>query len=271
MPSQPSQTLFVSALQFDVKLGRMEENVSKALSLLEKVGPGRPHLALLPEGFTTNFTFHKAKEIVAHSKEALGRFAKAAREMNLAVAGSLVEGADAPGVYENSGFFIDEKGERLLRYPKRHLIRLGHEHLFYRPGPADAQPLVRWQGALVGMAICYDIRFPEWIGRLAFEGASLLLVPAQWPSERAGHWRALLKARAIENQFYVAACNRTGSMEGTPFPGASEILDPWGESLAFAAEIPETLITAEISLPRIDDVRQKLPAFIERRAEERKA
>ena len=79
-----------------------------------------------------------------------------------------------------------------------------------------------------GLAICYDLRFPELFRRYALEGARLLILPAAWPHPRRMHWRTLLRSRAIENQWFVAACNRVGTTEDVSFFGASAVIDPWG-------------------------------------------
>ncbi len=256
-----------SVLQFDIALGRPEANLERALTLLAALPLGRPHLALLPEVFTTNFTFRGAAGHAAFSKSALDRLGAFARQAGIAIAGSILEATPQEGVYQNRAFFLDEEGRRLSRYAKRHLIRLGHEHLFYEAGPMEGAQIFPWRGVPLAMAICYDLRFPEFLGRLAFAGAQALLVPAQWPAERAGHWRTLLAARAIENQCFVIGCNRTGETEGTLFSGGSAILDPWGEVLAGAGEAPG-VATAAIDLGRIAEIRSRLGAFGERRREE---
>jgi predicted amidohydrolase len=112
--------------------------------------------------------------------------------------------------------------------------------------------------------ICYDIRFPELARRLALGGAKLLLVPAEWPNPRLHHWRTLLTARAIENQMYVVACNRTGVSGSTSFFGHSMVIDPWGEIVAEADE-QETILQATIDLALVDEVRTRIPVFEDRR------
>ena len=97
------------------------------------------------------------------------------------------------------------------------------------------------------MMICYDIRFPELARKLALGGAKILFVPAEWPHPRLHHWRTLLTARAIENQMYVIACNRTGQSGNDRFFGHSMIIDPWGEIIAEGDE-EEVILMADIDL-----------------------
>ena len=120
------------------------------------------------------------------------------------------------------------------------------------------------EGVQAGMMICYDIRFPELTRKLALGGAKVLFIPAEWPHPRLHHWRTLLMARAIENQMYIVACNRVGVSEGTEFFGHSIIIDPWGEIIAEGSE-DEMIITAELDLGLVDQVRQRIPVFEDRR------
>src|SRR5690606_653419 len=94
--------------------------------------------------------------------------------------------------------------------------------------------------------------------------AKLLIVPAEWPHPRLHHWRTLLTARAIENQMYVIACNRVGKSGDTSFFGHSMVIDPWGEIIAEAGE-EETILTTEIDLGLVDEVRGRIPVFEDRR------
>ena len=114
--------------------------------------------------------------------------------------------------------------------------------------------------------ICYDIRFPEWIRTHTTEGAEALFVVAQWPITRVDHWRALLIARAIENQCFVIACNRVGSDPNNQFAGHSMIIDPWGKIIAESSD-QEEILYAEIDLQEVKKVREMIPVFTDRRPE----
>ncbi|MGH7792749.1 MAG: nitrilase-related carbon-nitrogen hydrolase, partial [Thermodesulfobacteriota bacterium] len=118
----------------------------------------------------------------------------------------------------------------------------------------------------LGVIICYDLRFPELARGLALNGAEMLVVPAQWPKARLNHWRTLAIARAIENQSFVIACNRTGRDTKEEYPGHSLIIDPWGDVLAEGEE-EEGFIIAEIDLERVNVVRRTMRCFDDRRPE----
>ena len=116
----------------------------------------------------------------------------------------------------------------------------------------------------VGVAICYDLRFPELFRNLALRGAQVIVMPSAWYAGplKEEHWLTLLKARAIENTIYVAGANL---IRGA-FSGRSSIFDPFGVLIAGGGENPE-LIIGTISLERINEVRSKLPSLANCRLE----
>ena len=148
-------------------------------------------------------------------------------------------------------------------YRKIHLFRLFDEHLWLGEGESPTALDSPW--GVTGLSICYDLRFPELFRHYAVKDqAKLILLCAEWPLARVEHWRALLKARAIENQTYVAATNACGETGGTAFGGHSMVIDPWGQVLIEGGE-DEALLSAEIDLDEVDRVRQAIPVFEDRR------
>ncbi len=117
------------------------------------------------------------------------------------------------------------QGRQILRYDKIHMFPLTNDSRYFRSGTRTpvARITVKGNALRLGVIICYDLRFPELPRILARKGVDLLLVPARWPRERNDAWRTLLKARAIENQIFVAGCNASGK-EGGP----SYMFDPAG-------------------------------------------
>jgi predicted amidohydrolase len=130
---------------------------------------------------------------------------------------------------------------------------------------AGRQPVVAdlpW--GCTGLATCYDLRFPELWCRLRELGARLVFLPAEWPERRIEHWRLLLRARAIENQCFVAGCNRAGAGVDGTFGGYSGIVDPWGRVLAEAGA-DAGLVVARLDLAEADRTRSLFPFFSDRR------
>ncbi len=114
--------------------------------------------------------------------------------------------------------------------------------------------------------VCYDLRFPEIFRRAAVQGATLLVVIANWPAPRVAHWRQLLIARAIENQAYVVGVNRAGSDPKLVYPGSSLVIDPRGAIVAELDDRPG-LLTATLDLAALEEYRRQFPALADIRPE----
>jgi predicted amidohydrolase len=121
-------------------------------------------------------------------------------------------------------------------------------------------------GLKIGLAVCYDLRFPEMFRHYALEGVQLVLIPAEWPTQRIDHWNILTRARAIENQLFVAAVNRCGSGADGEYGGHSILVGPWGE-LILEAGADECLLTAAIDLDEIPRARKKIDILHDRHPE----
>lgn len=167
------------------------------------------------------------------------------------------------GVF-NSSYVINRDGDIVARYDKVHRFRLMEEDRYLSPGRETVT--FRLDDIPCGVIICYDLRFPEFVRKLALMGAKILFVPAQWPKPREAHWKLLNIVRAIENQFFVVAVNRAGRDKSGDFPGMSLVVDPWGEVLLEGSDKQE-LLTTTLDLSRIDHARQKITVFEDRRPE----
>ena len=165
----------------------------------------------------------------------------------------------------NTSAFYGPDGKLRAVYRKMHLFRLMAEEQYLTAGSRPGLIPTPW-GCPAGVAICYDLRFPELLRQYALQGARLLFLPAEWPHPRLTHWQTLLRARAIENQMFVVGCNRVGSSKGSTFCGHSAVVDPWGELVIEGDERPG-LLTATIDTALADEVRARIPVFADRRPE----
>ncbi len=148
-------------------------------------------------------------------------------------------------------------------YRKVHLFGFnGGETTVMSPG-AEAV-VVSGPVGRTGLATCYDLRFPELFRQLVARGAESFVIPAGWPERRLGHWQVLARARAIENQAYVLACNESGTHGGVPIAGRSMVIDPQGEVLAEAGAAEEVL-SVGIDPARVSAWRGAFPALEDRR------
>jgi len=177
-------------------------------------------------------------------------FRKASAQLQCTVVGgSLPLRTGKHGMTNTSLVF--SRGRRIHRYDKIHLFRPCNDHIYFHPGKeiktfSFLSAAGRVKG---GVVICFDLRFPELIRLLALQGMQVLFVPARWPQVRDDAWRTLLKARAIENQIFVAGCNARGE-EG----GYSYVFDPFGNEVLSDRLSPETLVqTVELDLGKIDE------------------
>jgi predicted amidohydrolase len=186
------------------------------------------------------------------------------------VGGSITERRDGHEKLSNTSCVFDADGELVAVYRKIHLFDVEVGGHVYRESEAEepgTEPvLAQIEDWPVGLSVCYDVRFPELYRILALEGAELVTVPAHFttPTGR-DHWHVLLRARAIENQLYVAAAGQVGeTLEGKPAYGRSLIADPWGTVLAQAPD-EETVVVAELDRARLREIRTKLPSLANRR------
>lgn len=260
------QPLRIALLQMDVVHGDPDANFRRAQEMIEEVTAAqeKPDVIVMPEMWNTGYSLANIKQIAdvdgQRTKQVIGDLARQAGVH--IVAGSVANLID--GDVYNTIFAFDRQGEVQAQYSKIHLFRLLEEEKYLKAGNQLGK--LNLDGTQAGMMICYDIRFPELSRRLALDGAKLLIVPAEWPHPRLHHWRSLLIARAIENQMYVCAVNCVGSGAGNEFFGHSMVIDPWGEVLAEADE-QEQIVQADINLALVDEVRERIPVFNDRRPE----
>lgn len=210
------------------------------------------------------------QSIVAEAEDvALAAVREAAADHGLWVhLGSLaVRAEDGAERLANRAFVIDSSGAIRARYDKLHLFDVDlpdgeqyRESSSYAAG--DAPVAVRTPWGVLGLSICYDLRFPALYAALAQAGAGMLAIPAAFtvPTGRA-HWHALCRARAIETGSFVIAAAQAGlHADGRATFGHSLVIDPWGEVLLDMGEAP-ALAVVEIDLARVDQVRSRIPSL----------
>jgi deaminated glutathione amidase len=203
---------------------------------------------------------------------ALGWARATARELGIdLVAGSIAEAGAAGGRGHNTSVHFGPDGSQRAVYRKIHLFDVEVGGRTYRESEHEApgEEVVlsaTARGVEMGLTVCYDLRFPELYRELAVRGARILVVPAAFTlTTTREHWEVLLRARAIEDQCFVIAPNQIGEhAPGIRSGGRSMIVDPWGLVLAQAPD-KECVITAEIDLDRLEQVRRDVPSLASRR------
>lgn len=178
-------------------------------------------------------------------------------------AGSVVERDPWPdGLLYNTSLLFAPDGALHATYRKIHRFGFDRGEAVLMAGGSRVVTAGLPQGVL-GLATCYDLRFPEQFRLLLDAGAEMLVVPAGWPERRLAHWRVLVQARAVENQAYVLACGTAGTHAGVPQAGHSMIVDPWGVVLAEAGG-GEQVLTAELDPSRVASTRTDFPVLRDR-------
>lgn len=254
----------IACLQMDIAFGNPEKNYETAISLIEKASTENPDIIVLPELWTTGYDLVNLKDQAdAEAREAAAFLKELATKHNAHIVGGSVANKTEAGI-ENTMLVFDKNGDLSGKYSKLHLFQLMDEHLYLAAGKQKG--LFSLDSRKFAGLICYDIRFPEWVRAHALEEVEAMFVVAEWPIQRLEHWRALLIARAIENQSYIIACNRSGSDPNNKFAGHSMIIGPWGDIIAEAGEEQE-ILTAEIDLEQVKEARSRIPIFADRRPE----
>ena len=237
-------------------------------------------LVVLPElwapgGFSYRQWADRAEPADGPTAQAM---AAAARDAGVVLhAGSVIEqaaaGADAGPEGRgrwNTSLLFGPDGTLLATYRKVHRFGFGagEPRLLEAgegvvtagvPQPASGGPDVR-----LGLATCYDLRFPEMFRLLLDADAAVVVVPAAWPAARVGHWSLLGRARAIEDQLFVVACNTAGTHAGHEMGGRSQVVDPSGEVLAEAGT-GEEVLSVDLDVEGLAKVRAAFPVLADRR------
>lgn len=243
-------------------LGRAPEMRRESAVQLIEAAAGAD-LIVLPELWTVGyFAFddydEAAEPLEGATLHALGQ---AARNVGAyVVVGSFVE-RSSHGLH-NTLAVLGPNGALLGSYRKVHVFGYGsRESQLVAAG--DTPVLIPTPLATLGLAICYDLRFPELFRSLVDRGAEVFVIPSAWPDARRSHWQVLLRARAIENLAYVVACNGCGDADGVELAGRSAVIDPWGEIVAEAG-IAATVLRATLDLERLIACRLEFPALADR-------
>ena len=253
----------VALAQMDIAFREPDINYQKAVSMIADAARQGADTVVLPELWNTGFF---PKDELDQSADSDGErtrqvISQAARQHQInVVAGSVLTKRE--GKHYNTAYVFDRSGQEVARYDKIHLFSYMGEHNYFSSG--DSLCTFELDGVTCGLIICYDLRFVELIRSLCLKGIDVLFVPAAWPDKRRQHWVTLNRARAIENQIYVANVNCSGLIDGNLFAGYSSLIDPWGEYVVQAAA-EEGLLIGEIDLAMVQQIRDTINVYRDRR------
>ena len=211
-------------------------------------------LYVLPEMFSTGFCTSPEGVAEPEPCDSLKWMKDSAEMFSAAIAGSVA--VEENGRFFNRFYFVTPDGNAVY-YDKRHLFTYGGEHLKFTAG--KERKIVEYKGVRILLQVCYDLRFPVWSRNRG--DYDMALYVASWPETRADAWRQLLKARAIENQCFVAGVNRIGTDPSNSYCGGTMLIDPYGKVIAECADGMESVAVAEISMEELAAFRQKFPVL----------
>ena len=255
----------ISCVQMNMEFCAPDENFRHAKDLIREAAKSCPDIILLPEMWNTGF-FPKEKLMELSDKDgerARREIGALAKELSVNIVAGSIADVRCGKIY-NTAYVFDRSGNCVCQYDKTHLFSPMGEDKFFEKGAMLNR--FRLDGKECGIIICYDLRFPEASRSLAVQGIDFLFVVSQWPDVRIRHLTALAKARAIENQIFVAVCNSCGRAADTKYGGNSAIFNPWGESLTTAGT-EEEIITAKCDMQTLRDIRKSINVFCDRRTD----
>jgi omega-amidase len=257
-------------IQFDILWEDKRANFARVERLLARASPEAGDLVVLPEMFDTGFSFN-LEATADRNGETLAYLKQLASDFGVTVQGARTVDEGSTKLAQNRATIVGPRGRVLADYAKVHPFSFGREPerfeggsevLVYQCGSgASADQRAGGDAALtVCPAICYDLRFPELFRIGLRRGAEAFALGANWPEARQHHWRALLIARAIENQAFVLGVNRTGADPNLTYVGGSIAIGPRGEILGELGP-EEAPLSVEIDPREVRSWRDKFPAW----------
>ncbi|MCX6694180.1 MAG: carbon-nitrogen hydrolase family protein [Methanomicrobiales archaeon] len=232
----------------------------RAEQFIARASAAGAKLIAFPEQFSTGWDPRSEDMAEGPNGPVASTLLRLAAEYGVAIVGSVRERSHSKP--RNTALVATPSGEVPATYSKVHLFSPEEEDLHYSAG--DRPGVFQLSGVTFGFAICYDLRFPALFTRYADAGVECVVVPSAWPSSRLRQWCLLVRARALDGQYYVAGVNTTGTTPIGTYPGRSCTADPYGEVVAIAGEEEELLLTS-IDPDIVIKARREVPVGSDRR------
>ena len=238
----------VGYLQTKIHPGDLQANLFSVRDSIEKLAPPVDSFLVLPELWATGFAY-KRTDVLADSYEfCISEIIEICKKLKIFIAGSLpYQVSSKPERYVNRMVILGPEG--IHGRSDKQFVFPGEEVLF---NSAESPPrIIETSVGCFGCLVCYDLRFPTIARSLSQQGADVLVCSAQWPAARIDHWRALLIARAIENQIFIVGCNGIGKNGLNTLGGGSVIVSPDGDILASAGtETASSIVELDWNIQR---------------------
>lgn len=256
----------IAVAQLNCQPGEVQFNTDLMLEYVVRAREQGAELILFPEIADVGYAFDALPAAASTWQEGpVAAFKAAAIEQRIYIAAGLTE-KTTDCIY-NAMALIDPHGEVQASYRKIHLFKLDEIDESKRFGAGNQIVTTTIGVFTVGLAICYDLRFPEQFRSMFLQGVDVVLLPSAWPFPREEAYQTLRRARAIENQCYMICANRVGQDHDITFSGHSAVIAPDGSMLTKANDKDETLLIAEIAKEKIESVRAAMPVINHRRTD----
>ncbi len=249
------------------------QNIQKADQMIREAAKGGANIVSLPEIFNCPYSNKHFREFAEDKNgETVNFMHTISRELNLYLVGGSIPEIDDDFIY-NTSYIFNPKGEIIGKHRKVHLFDIQvkggisfQESLTLTAG--NSSTVVDTEFGKIGVAICYDVRFPELFRKMTLEGAKLIILPAAFNMTTGpAHWELTMRARALDNQVYFAAASPARDVN-SPYVayGNSCVVSPWGEFCA-KTDWKETVLYANIDFDYVNDIRDQLPLLKHRKPE----
>lgn len=249
--------MHIHLIQKDIIWECPDKNRDSLEKMFGELKPMPGDIIVLPEMYATGFSMNTllSEDIMQGNTPNTSFLMRKSSEFECCVIGGIA--------IQNKNLFHNESvavfpNRKLVRYQKNNLFPLANENQTYTAG--NDLTTFEWNSWIIGMSICYDLRFPEIYRGLTTKGANLMINIANWPIDRIDHWITLLKARAIENQSYIVGVNRTGTDPNSNYNGRSMVIDPMGGIILDAGE-NEGIFSSTIEIEKVSSWRNNFPAL----------
>jgi predicted amidohydrolase len=242
----------ISLVQPDTVWENKSENLRK-LDILIFPLLNKTDLVILPEMFNTGFSMNPETLSERPGEDTFEWMKSTAEKGNFAVCGSYMVSEN--NLIFNRFVFVSPENE-VWQYDKRHLFSMAGENIFFTPG--TERVVFNFRDVRISPFVCYDLRFPVWSRNR--NDTDLIIYSVNWPESRKAAWNTLIRARAIENQCFVAGVNRIGTDgNGVLYCGESMLINTLGEVIVTAGSGQECTVTGEITMTELSEFRAKYP------------
>lgn len=264
----------IGLCQMMVLKSSKSDNVKRAKEYIRKAANKGADIVALPEMFNCYYNIKYFREYAEKDNckgETLSMLSSAAKEMGIYIVGGSIPEIDDKGNIYNTSFVFNGKGELIGKHRKMHLFDIDiKDKITFKESdvltPGDKVTVIDTKWGKIGVAICYDVRFPELMRLMALQGAKIIFIPASFNTTTGpSHWELLFRSAAVENQLYTVGISPARNINYSYVAyGNSLVVDPWGKILNILDE-KEGILLSEIDLEYIYEVRKSIPVFEHRR------